>query len=87
MGNAATGEADADADAEGGEEGIGAPEGGSDKDDTAPASFDQRLTRPEPMEQAFGSQAHSAEPTAADPSNGPDPVDHASGPGGSGEPQ
>jgi hypothetical protein len=29
--------------------------------------IDQRLARPEPLEQAFGAEAHSAERTASDP--------------------
>jgi hypothetical protein len=71
-----------------GEDGLDVlPENGSDADEvTAATEFDQRMTRPEPFEQAFGAEAHPAEPTVADPAERPVPA-RDTPPGGADEPQ
>jgi hypothetical protein len=62
-------------------------EEGSERNDLAPASdFDQRMTRPEPIEQAFGAEAHPGEPAVADPAERSVPV-HDTPPGRADEPQ
>jgi hypothetical protein len=68
-------------------ESDGSDEGGTDADDLEPIlEFDQRMTRPEPIEQAFGAEVHPAEPAVADPATSPGPApDRRSG--GADEPQ
>jgi hypothetical protein len=46
------------------------PEPAESHDDQRPV-IDQRIARPEPIEQAFGAEAHPAERTASDPAAAP----------------
>jgi hypothetical protein len=46
------------------------PAAAESHDEPSP-DLDQRIARPEPIEQAFGAATHSAEPTASDPAASP----------------
>jgi hypothetical protein len=59
---------------------------GGDEPTEAIEQVDQRLTRPEPFQQTFGTDAHPAETVAADPAANPAPSPSTT-PGGVDEPQ
>ena len=81
-----------DAGAEGGQagaDGLDLPDddGGERNDLTPTSDFDRRMTRPEPIEQAFGAEAHPGEQAVADPADRPAPVRDVVHGGGTDEPQ